>query len=536
MKKIQNLLLLVCSLFASTQGLSQVERPNILLIVADDLGYADLGAFGSNIRTPNIDALAEAGTIFTNFHASPLCAPTRAMLFSGNNNHVAGMARQGPNPRLRINLPGYEAHLSDRIAPMPQLLSASGYQTYIVGKWHLGNEPEHSPTAAGFQRSFTLLHGAGAHFSSTGMRPGGSEYWKDGSPAEFPDGAYTTELYTDELIRFIEEGSDSKQPFFAMAGYTSPHWPLQVPDEYLDLYAGEYEQGYDRLREERLESLKGANIIDSDHVLPPRNESIKPWSELSAEEKRKESRKMELYSSMVENLDDNVGRLIDHLKANDLYDNTLVVFMSDNGAAAEDFYYNGPFVNYVQENYSDDYDDMGKPGSWISYGPQWAEAGSAPFPRHKSYTSEGGIIAPMIIAGAGLNMNMPINREYITVMDIAPTFLEIAGAEYPSDPAIEQMRGETMLPMLSGRATTVHADDYVTTVFHGGRAYIRQGDWKLMNLEPPFSESQFMLFNLANDPAEQTDLRSAMPEKYSELVRLWRQERAALGIVLPQDL
>lgn len=297
MLNLSNALLACFSVLFSSLVIAQSDdRPNILLLIADDLGYADLGSFGSDIRTPNIDALARQGTIFTNFHTSPMCAPTRAMLLSGNNNHVAGMARQGSsgNPLVRVNLPGYEANLSDRVAPMPKLMTEAGYNTYLVGKWHLGNDPEHSPTAAGFERVYSMLHGAASHYSSTGMRPGGSDYWKDGEPASFPDGAYSTELFTDELIQFIDDDKDDGQPFFAMAAYTSPHWPLQVPDDYLDLYAGAYDQGYDQLRIDRLESLKRAGIISPDHVLPPRNDAITPWEELTPNEKRKESRKMEL--------------------------------------------------------------------------------------------------------------------------------------------------------------------------------------------------------------------------------------------------
>lgn len=373
MKNLPKMILVICGLIASSLSLAQPDsRPNILLIVADDLGYADLGSFGSKIRTSNLDQLAAQGTIFTNFHTSPLCAPTRAMLLSGNNNHVAGLGRMGgsPNPIVQVNLPGYESHLSDRIAPMPRLLAEVGYQTYLAGKWHLGNEPENSPTAAGFQRVYSLLHGAGAHFSATGLREGGSQYWRDGAPASFPDGAYTTELFTDELMGFISDGKDNDRPFFAMAAYTTPHWPLQVPEEYLDLYAGEFDQGYDQLRIDNLEALKGANIISPDHALPPRNDAVTPWEQLSDAEKRKEARKMELYAAMVENLDFHVGRLLDHLRDENLYENTLIVFMSDNGTANEDFYYAGPYKDYVSSNYSDAYEDMGKPGSWISYGRQ----------------------------------------------------------------------------------------------------------------------------------------------------------------------
>ena len=512
------------------------DRPNILLIVADDLGYADLGAFGSDIRTPNIDTLAAEGILFTQFHTAPLCAPTRAMLLTGNNNHVAGMGLQGAAGILQVNLPGYETHLSDRVVPMPRVLQDAGYHTYTAGKWHLGLATEHSPTQAGFERSFNNMHGSGNHFDSTGMREGGSLYREDGVEVEYPDGQYTTELFTDRLISFIDAQKDDGRPFFAFAAYTSPHWPLQVPDEYLDRYAGQYDQGYDRLREERFESLKQADIIPVDSSLPPRNDAIVDWEDLSIEERRIESRKMELYAAMVENLDHHVGRLIEYLKTAGLYENTLIVFMSDNGAAAEDFFYVGPYSDYLQQNYDNAYENMGRPTSWISYGPQWAEAGSAPFSRHKGYTREGGIVAPMIVSGVGVSSSDVIDRSYATVMDIAPTFIELAGADYPTDGSVMPMLGESMLHLLSGAATSVHDDDYVTVLHHGGRAFVRQGKWKLVNLEPPFAESEFELYDLEADPGETTNLAEIESEQLRAMVSLWREKRLELGIVLPSDL
>ncbi|MCZ6854936.1 MAG: sulfatase-like hydrolase/transferase, partial [Gammaproteobacteria bacterium] len=215
------------------------DRPNILLIVADDLGYADLGSYGGDISTPNIDSLAEQGLLFTQFHTAPTCSPTRAMLLSGNNNHVAGVGRQGSGRDLVIDLhlPGYETHLSDRIAPLPMLLRDSGYRTYMVGKWHLGIAVEHGSKAAGFTRSFSLMNSSSNHFNSFGIRKDGSTYRENGEAVNWPDGAYSTELYTDKLIEFIDADTSDDQPFFAFAAYTSPHWPLQVPIEYLDKYA-----------------------------------------------------------------------------------------------------------------------------------------------------------------------------------------------------------------------------------------------------------------------------------------------------------
>ncbi len=519
----------ICNISAAA-----TERPNILLIVADDLGYADLGVYGSDIDTPNIDALAAQGVLFTQFHTAPVCAPTRAMLLSGNNNHVAGMASQGVEGVAGVPLDGYENSLSDRIVPFPRLLLDAGYDTYTVGKWHLGLELETSPHAAGFSRAYNLLDGAGTHFDDRGFFEGGSTL------VDYPTGRYSTDFYTDKLIQFIERDRDNGKPFFAFAAYTSPHWPLQVPDEYLYLYSGRYDDGYDALRERRFESLKEAGIIPLSSELPPRNEKITPWDELNAEEQKRESRKMELYAAMVDNLDDHIGRLIDYLKENDLYDNTLIVFMGDNGAAAEDFY-NGvgydQFAEYLQATFDNSsYDLMGTADTFVSYGPQWAEAGSAPFQKHKGYTHEGGIVAPMIVAGKGVTADGTIDTGYLTVMDLAPTFLEVAGAVYPSDGSVQPMIGESMLDFLGGQSDTVHDDEYVTVLSHRGRSYLRQGRWKIVTTEGPFDENNFELYNIVADPGEANDLSLEDPDKRAELIDLWRVERRNLGIVVPRDL
>lgn len=509
------------------------ERPNIVLIVADDLGYTDTGAYGSDIRTPNIDRLAAEGILFTNFHTAPMCAPTRAMLLTGNNNHVAGLGQQSPGPNL-AGIPGYEGYLSDRVVPFPRLLRDAGYHTYSTGKWHLGDTRDQSPLAAGFERSYQLTHGAANHFNSVGFHEGGSLYREDGEEVEYPAGSYTTELFTDRLIGFIDSQIDDGRPFFAFAAYTSPHWPLQVPDEWLDRYRGRYDEGYDVLRERNFEALRAKGIIPPGSTLPPRNPAITPWDDLDAEQQRVEARKMELYAAMVENLDHHVGRVIEHLKARGVYDNTLIVFMSDNGAAgSEDFYQTGPFVEYIQAHYDNSYENMGKPNSFISYGPPWAEAGSAPFSRYKTYTREGGIRAQMIIAGPGVAARGSMTSAYTTVMDLAPTFLEIAGATYPTDGAVRAMEGESMAALLAGDTESVHAPDYVTTLLHAGRAYVRRGNWKLTNLEPPFDESAFELFDVHADPGETTNLAESEPEVYRDMIQLWRAERERLGIVLP---
>ena len=530
------LLLLAAS--SPVLGGQEARRPNILLIIADDLGYADLGAYGSDIRTPNIDRLAAEGIRFTRFHTAPMCAPTRAMLYTGNNNHVAGMGRQVIVPTLAHDLaiPGYEGRLSDRVVPVSRVLGDAGYHTYFAGKWHLGDTQEHSPFAAGFDRSFSLLHGAGSHFSAVGYRPGGSAYTRDGQPAEWPAGAYSSELFTDELLGFIESNQADGRPFFAVAAYTAPHAPLQVPDDYLHRYSGRYDEGYDALRVRRFEELKSAGIVATDARLPPRNPAITPWSELTESRQRVEARKMELYAALVENLDFHVGRLLDYLRRRDLTENTLVIFLSDNGAASDDFYNRGVRMPYVRAHYDNDYDNMGRPGSWVSYGAPWAEASSAPFQRYKTFTLQGGIVSPMIIAGAGVNHTDVITDSHVTVMDIAPTLIDLSGGVYPAGGEVRPMLGETMLPLLSGRSDRVHDDHYVTTLYHLGRAFVRQGRWKLVTREGPFDESRFELYDLDADPGEARDLKTEEPDVHGRMIELWREERRKLGIILPGDL
>lgn len=511
--------------------------PNILLIVADDLAYADLGSYGGDVATPNLDALAERGVRFTQFHTAPMCAPTRAMLLTGNDNHVAGVgSQQGSGPFG--GTPGYEGYLTDRVVPFPMLLRDAGYDTYSVGKWHLGTEPEHTPTAVGFERSFQLLQGASDHFGDIALEPidSVSTYWSDGDYATWPEGAYSTELYTDRLIGFIRDGLDDERPFFAFAAYTSPHWPLQVPDEYLEKYRGRYDMGYDRLREMRFASLQEAGIVPADRTLPPRLEWITPWDSLSGEQQRVEAREMELYAAMVENLDHHVGRLFAALDDVGELDNTLVVFMSDNGAAAEDFYSAGPFAAWLQRHYENTYETMGTRTSYVSYGPAWAEAGSAPYRGHKAFAHEGGIVAPMIVAGPGVRRAGAIEHAYVGVQDIAPTLLEVAGAAYPgayASPEVRPMTGTSMRPLWTGEGQRIHPPAELLALSHREHAYVRLGDWKIVSSNQYQGIGTFELFDLVADPGETTDVSDVFPERKAELLDSLAAFRDRVGVALP---
>lgn len=518
-------------LFSCTKK-ETLQRPNILLIVADDLGYADLGCFGSDIRTPNIDRLASQGLRFSRFHAGPSCAPTRAMLLTGQNNHVAGIGWQGGVPKNSpLNgVPGYEGHLSDRVIPVPELLRSAGYHTYVAGKWHLGTKDEESPLQKGFERSYTVLQGGANHFNNIGieLKDTISTYREDGKLIEYPEGRYSTEVYTDKLIEYIKGGIESRDgnPFFAFAAYTSPHWPLQVPEDYLDRYEGDFDMGYDSLRVLRFESLKKAGMIPENATLPPRLTSIIPWDSLSAEDKKIESRKMELYAAMVDNLDYHVGRLIQFLKAENVYENTVIIFMSDNGAANNDFYNEEWSKGFIRSHYTNTPENMGHADSFVSYGPQWAQAGAAPFNRFKTYTTEGGLSAPLIISGKAIPSTGEIKDSYLTVLDLAPTIYELAGVNFPEksgDKNIKPLLGNSILPYLSGQSTAIHDDNYSVGLEHRSHIFFRKGDWKLLQLAGPGVEKRMMLFNIAEDLGETTDLSESNPEKFDEMMKGWKE-------------
>ncbi|MDG1276152.1 MAG: arylsulfatase [Algoriphagus sp.] len=529
--------ILFCISSCSKRQIEESQKtvsPNILLIVADDLGYADLGSFGGDIDTPNLDELARQGVRFSRFHTAPVCAVTRAMLLSGNNNHIAGMGSQ----QLQTKVTGYEGHLTDRIIPLPDLLRSAGYHTYMAGKWHLGDRLEDGPQAKGFERSFALIESSANHYSSKGIwsEMPTSPYTEDGKETTWEEGDYSTDFYTDKLISYIYSHREDGKPFFTFAAYTSPHWPLQVDEKYWKKYEGRYDEGYEVLKAKRFESLKKAGMIPENAVLPPSHPGVKPWDSLSPEEQKKEARKMELYAGMVDNLDFNIGRLISYLKETGQYENTLIVFMSDNGAAAEDFYYSEFYGPYIQANYSEEYAEMGKVNSFISYGPQWAEAGSSPFKYYKGFTTEGGINTPMIISGPGVENKGDINDSFLTLLDLAPTFFELAGVEYPNQwngKDVKPLLGNSLIPLLTGKSNSIHDSTYVFGLEHRGYAMIRKGDWKILSIERPFLVENFQLLNLKTDLAEQVDLKDSYPEKYQEMLAEWASFSKEVGVVIP---
>jgi len=515
-------------------------RPNILLIVADDLGYTDMGAYGSEIRTPNLDNLAAEGLLLTDFYAAPTCSPTRAMLLSGTDHHLAGLGTMyGGWDTNQVDQRGYEAHLNQDVVSVSSILRDSGYHTYMAGKWHLGGAPELQPPSRGFEQSFYLVQGGASHFSDRrGLtEPVVVEYLENGEVTALPADFYSTTYYTDKMIGYIDQNRADGNPFFGYLAYTSPHWPLQVPTEDMDLYKGIYDGGYEKLREIRISRLRALGIIDEATVAAMAPPYITSWQELSADEQKVEARKMELYAAMVENLDRNIGRVINHLKETGEFENTFIMFMSDNGAEGNDIGTLGDNEEWIPRSFDNSLENMGKVNSYIHYGAGWAQASGGPFRDYKSFVSEGGIKVPAIIHYADLDYDGDMDEEMMSVKDLAPTLLELANTQHPGSiykgREVFPISGKSLLPHLRNQQLPVYDADDINGWELFGRQAIRQGSWKMVTQAPPFGNGKWQLFNLDDDPAETSDLAAENPGKVAALAVLWQDYKTRNNIILP---
>ena len=500
---------------------SEITKKNFIIILADDLGYSDLGSFGSEINTPNIDMLAQEGVIMSNFHTSPLCAPSRAMLLSGNDNHIAGIGIQAFSSE---NF-GYEGKLSERVKIIPEVLQKSGYKSFISGKWHIGGDPYER----GFHNSFSLLPGAFTHYDNNKPIEAypDSSFSQNGKRVLWPEGEYSTDFYTEKMIDFIKSNDD--KPFFAYLSYTAPHWPLQVDKEFSDNYVGYYDSGYHKVLEKRLINNIEKGIIPVSNNLPDASYLSENWKKLSVNEKKLESKKMEVYAGMVENMDLNIGKLIEYLKSENLYDNTIIFFLSDNGAAAEDFYHNKTYGKYIRDKFSYDINEIGSAKSFASLGRNWAETISYPFRLYKGYTTSGGIRSPLIIKG--IESKSKISNEFMTLLDIAPTIYDISNSEYIYNKNYP-LKGSSILPFFEEFSENIHSKDYVFSFEHSGNSILRKGNWKIINKTNPFDKENFELFHV-DDFTEQNNLKNDYPNIFDSLYVEWNDFVVRNKVLLP---
>lgn len=533
-----------CSNDDSKESSTVVEtqkKPNILFIMADDLGYSDLGAFGGEIHTPNIDELTRAGRILTDYHTAPTCSPTRSQLISGTDHHLAGIGAMAElTPDHLKGQPGYEGYLNERSLSIAEVLKDNGYRTYISGKWHLGLTPETNAHAKGFDHSFTLLQGLDLHFKQApAAYKRNATYTEDGKQvpiSSLPDDFFSTNYFTDKLISYLESGKNSGKPFFAYAAYTAPHWPLQAPAEYRDRYRGVYDVGYDVIRDARIARQKQLGLIPANFIaaepVATQNAPQKygRWNELSAEQKALEARRMEIYAGMVENLDANIGRLIQYLKRNNLYDNTLIFFVSDNGAEG--------FVRFnygAESGFDNSVANVGTSSSYHYVGPRWAEVSAAPFHLWKDTAGEGATTAPAIVKLPYQTKAQATHHGFASVLDVFPTVLDYANIAVPQGQykgrQVNTPSGYSWKPLLENKAQAIRPVNFSFADELHGSKYARQGDWKIaLQGKAELGTGNWELYNLKNDRGETQNLAQSNPAKLQELVDVYNKYTQQNGV------
>jgi arylsulfatase len=490
-----------------------LKRPNFLLVVTDDMGYSDLGAFGgSDIPTPNLDRLALSGVRFSSFHVAPSCAPTRSMLMSGTGNHEAGLGSQLVRPEYEGEW-GYERYIPPRIATLPEVLRADGYHTYMTGKWHLASgDPSDASLAGnrGFERTFAMILGGEGHIETVASTP---IYSADGRRlTESPQDFHTSTLFVDKLLEFLASNEGDSQPFFAWFAPTAPHWPLQPPPDRIDRFAGAYDDGFDELCKRRMAGALETGVLSPNARTEDCDKSELPWEALDPDKRAMYRRSMELYAAMVEHLDIEFQRLVDYLQSSGELENTYIIFMNDNGAQG------GPFESRPPDDQRDNsLENLGRKGSWINVGAGWADAMSIAYRGNKQVQYEGGIRVPAFIWHADVADKGIVDDQLLTVMDVMPTILDLAGTPQPDGTfdgrQVLPMRGKSFASVVGSDSRPAHRPEETIALASAGRNVMFRGPWKLIRE----LGRDWELYNLVDDPSETTDLAASRPELMRDL-------------------
>ena len=518
------------------------KRPNMVVMLADDWGFSDVGAFGGEMHTPHLNQLAQKGMRFSNFHVSASCSPTRSMLLTGVDNHLNGVGNMRETiPLSHVGRAGYLSVLNNRVVTIASLLQDSGYRTYVAGKWHVGKEPHNLPPARGFDRSL-VLGDSGADNWETGklyLDLTDKVYWYDnGKEAKMPKEFYSSEFYINKTLEYLKTDAKSDKPFFAYVAFQANHIPVQAPQEFIDKYKGKYNKGWDVLRQERRNKAIELGLMPLNAPMAPLPSTHVAWDSLSETDKAYQARRMEVYAAMAEAMDHQIGRLIGHLKETGEYDNTVFVFLSDNGAEATDPYALAVGRWWLDQHYNRDLDRLGSKGAYSVIGPNWARAATSPLSTYKFFAGEGGIRVPLIISGVP-NMvkdaSPRIHQSLTHVNDIVPTLLDLAKVQHPGTTykgqTIYPLTGHSLLPVISGTAKRVRGPDEVLGYELSGNKALFKGDYKLLSNLAPVGDGQWHLYNIVKDPGETQDLQQALPELFQTLQADYAKWSKANGVL-----
>ncbi|MEM9017007.1 MAG: arylsulfatase, partial [Verrucomicrobiota bacterium] len=521
-------------LLFSLLPMKAAERPNIILIMVDDLGFSDLGYMGGEIETPNLDALANGGIRFSQFYNSGRCCPTRATLMTGLHPHQTGIGWMTDPPhkkRSKDEPPAYQGHLNDSCATVAEVLKQAGYTTLMTGKWHLGFDDQSDwPLQRGFDKFFGCISGATRFFSPEyprGMTLGNENLTELESTTD--EAFYTTDAFTDHAIQFIDEhieenGTDS--PYFLYLAYTAPHWPLHAFEDDIAKYRGKYKMGWDQLRRDRFERQRKLGLATERWTLSEKTPGIPDWNSLDGKKQDEMDLKMAVYAAMVDRVDQNIGKLVDQLRENATFDDTLILFLSDNGACQEGgMLGRGEFYDIEKRNRQDA----------NSYGEAWANAGSTPFRLYKHFVHEGGAATPFFLHWpGGIEPQEQWYREPAQLIDVLPTLIDVAAAEYPAErngEAIPELDGVSLRPAFAGDSLRREEPIFVE---HETNAFIRDGKWKLVGKGVSTiggtDQAKWELYDMDADRTETNDLAGTKRKKVREMAAQWETWANEVGV------
>jgi arylsulfatase A-like enzyme len=516
--------------FANQDGVS----PNILLILADDLGFSDLGSYGGEIDTPNIDVLAKQGVRFSNFHVSATCSPTRSMLMTGVDNHLNGLG----NMKIimadnQFGQPGYEGYLNNSVETFANVLQRNGFGTYMAGKWHLGMQPENLPVNKGFDKAFSLMETGADNWEKKPYLPHNKQvHFKEGlEEVDLPNDFYSSDFYTDKLISYLDQ-HDSAKPFFGYLAFQASHYPHQAPKKITEKYLETYKEGWEVIKSKRYQRLVLLGLM------PPSLEflelpTIEEWASLSEEQKRYRNKQMAVYAAMIDRMDHNIGRILSYLKRRDLYENTVIFFLSDNGADNNEI--DKIYPDYIKKNFDTRYETLGEKGSYSNYGPSWANVSMTPLSWYKGSASEGGMRAPLIVHYPKKFEQGSISHSFSYVTDIATTILEVAGLQHAVAKGKTPISGKSLLPLLQGESLFVYQPEQAVVYELAGSAAVFMGNFKLMRNFPPFGDKSWKLYDLVKDPVERYDLSKSNPKLFQKMLAAYEQYSKQVNLVEVPD-
>ncbi|MVN92331.1 arylsulfatase [Mucilaginibacter aquatilis] len=498
------------------------KKPNIIIILADDMGYSDIGCFGSETQTPNLDRMAKTGLVMTQFYNASRCCPSRASLLTGLYQHQAGV---GDMVNHRVE-PAYQGWLNNNCVTIAEVLKGAGYNTYMAGKWHVGTAPGRWPVNRGFDHHFGLIDGAGSYFDPTNpYRPNQKLTIALDDQSYVPQkGFYATDAYADYAVKYIKDNKQSGKPFFLYMAFTAPHWPLHALPADVAKYKGKYMAGWDKLRKQRFNRMKQLGIINTTTTLSPRDSKVPDWNSLTDAEKTVWDEKMAVYAAMIDRMDQNIGRIKQAIRESGEENNTVIMFLSDNGASSESI--KGP--GFTPEMLAANQKPASDPSSFTAYGFEGANVSNTPLTLFKHWVYEGGTATPFIVSYPAVIKKHIESKQPGHLVDLMATCIDLSGAKYPSTykgNSIKPTEGISLLPVIKGKPWKGH--DALFWEHEGNRA-VRQGSWKLVSDYPA---NKWHLYNIVEDRSEQNDLSVKYPQTVKKLEQLYNNWSNRIGVV-----